>query len=57
MPTTIIPLTPAGTLFEPVEKRKSASTTRRTKRSRVSSLMNLKLGFGRYVRKPLGCAY
>jgi len=38
MPTTIIPLTPAGTLFEPVEKRKSASTTRRTKRSRVSSL-------------------
>jgi hypothetical protein len=38
MPTTIIPFTPATTLFEPAEKRKTALTTRRTKRSRVSSL-------------------
>jgi hypothetical protein len=38
MPTTIIRFTPAKTLFEPAEKRKSALTTRRTKRSRVSSL-------------------
>ena len=38
MPTTIIPFTPAETPFEPAEKRKSALTTRRTKRSRVSSL-------------------
>ena len=36
MPTTIIPFTPATTLFEPAEKRESALTTRRTKRSRVS---------------------
>ena len=36
MPTTIIPFTPAVTLFEPAEKRKSALTTRRTKRSRVT---------------------
>ena len=38
MPTTIIPFTPATTLFEPTEKQKTALTTRRTKRSRVSSL-------------------
>ena len=38
MPTTIIPFTPATTPFEPAEKRKSALTTRRIKRSRVSSL-------------------
>jgi len=38
MPATIIPFTPAATLFEPAEKRKSALTTRRTKHSRVSSL-------------------
>jgi hypothetical protein len=38
MPTTIIPFTPAATLFEPTAKRKSALTTRRTKRSRISSL-------------------
>ena len=38
MPTTIIPFTPATTLFERAERRKSALTTRRTKRSRVSSL-------------------
>jgi hypothetical protein len=38
MPTTIIPFTSARTLFEPAEKRKSTLTTRRTKRSRVSSL-------------------
>jgi hypothetical protein len=38
MPTTIIPFTPETTLFEPAEKRKSALATRRTKRSRISSL-------------------
>jgi hypothetical protein len=38
MPTTIIPFTPAATPFESAENRKSALTTRRTKRSRVSSL-------------------
>jgi hypothetical protein len=38
MPTTIIPFTPRATLFEPAEKGRSALTTRRTKRSRVSSL-------------------
>ena len=38
MPTTIIPFTPAATLLESAEKRKSALTTRRTKRGRVSSL-------------------
>ena len=38
MPTRIIPFTPATTLFEPAEKGRSALTTRRTKRSRVSSL-------------------
>ena len=38
MPTTIIPFAPATTLFEPTEKRKSALTTRRTKRSRARSL-------------------
>ena len=38
MPTTIIPFTPAATLFERAEKQKSALTTRRTKRGRVSSL-------------------
>jgi hypothetical protein len=37
MPTTIIPFTPAANLFEPAERRKCALTTRRTKRSRVSS--------------------
>lgn len=38
MPTTIIPFTPAAALFETAEKRKSALTTRRKKRSRVTSL-------------------
>jgi hypothetical protein len=38
MPTTIIPFTPGTTLFEAAEERKPASTTRRTKRSRVSSI-------------------
>jgi hypothetical protein len=38
MPTTIIPFTPGATMFEPAEKRQSALTTRRKKRSRVSSL-------------------
>jgi hypothetical protein len=38
MPTTIIPFTPGATLFEPAEKQQSALTTRRKKRSRVSSL-------------------
>jgi hypothetical protein len=38
MPTRIIPFTPAATLFKPAEKGRSALTTRRTKRSRVSSL-------------------
>ena len=38
MPTTIIPFTPATTLFEPAERGKSALTSRRTKRSRVSSI-------------------
>ena len=38
MPTRIIPFTPTATLFKPAEKGRSALTTRRTKRSRVSSL-------------------
>jgi len=38
MPTTIIPFTPATTLFEPTRKRESALTIRRTKRSIVGSL-------------------
>jgi hypothetical protein len=38
MPTRIIPFTPATTLFEPAKRGRSALTTRRTKRSRVSSL-------------------
>jgi hypothetical protein len=38
MPTRIIPFTPAATLFEPAEKRKSALTIQQTKRRRVSSL-------------------
>jgi len=38
MPTTIIPFTRAATLLEPATKRKSALTSERRKRSRVSSL-------------------
>ena len=37
MPATIIPFTSATTLFQPTEKRNPALTSRRTKRSRVSS--------------------